>query len=190
MYVRVEQNSVVKYPFFLEELAAAFPRVSFARPISDRVLSSYGIINVVPTQAPDVDITQLAVEITPVQVNGVWVQAWEIVNASESQVAAAKTQVVQELSTALTEFITATANTRRYDSVDSAGAKYKDLAPDSNDPLFDVLMKYKAEATALVAWNARCWATLEILLINVDTNNLAIPTDTEMLALMPEMVWP
>jgi len=103
--------------------------------------------------------------------------------------AKAKEKIIQDLSNALSAMINQTAQSRRYNSVDSAGSKYKDLNLDMMDPNYTILLKYKTESTALVDWNAKCWATLEAILLGAEKGENAIPTTEILLESMPALIW-
>ena len=76
-YARVENDSVVEYPFNTALLKKANPNTSFPKQPLEKanVREDYGVVEVVPVSAPESD-THNVVEVTPVNVVGTWTQTW------------------------------------------------------------------------------------------------------------------
>ena len=76
-YARVENDSVVEYPFNTALLKKANPNTSFPKQPLEKanVREDYSVVEVVPVSAPGSD-THNVVEVTPVNVGGTWTQAW------------------------------------------------------------------------------------------------------------------
>ena len=76
-YARVENDSVVEYPFNTALLKKANPNTSFPKQPLEKanVREDYSVVEVVPVSAPESD-THNVVEVTPVNVVGTWTQTW------------------------------------------------------------------------------------------------------------------
>jgi len=76
-YARVENDSVVEYPFNTALLKQANPNTSFPKQPLEKanVREDYSVVEVVPVSAPESD-THNVVEVAPVNVGGTWTQAW------------------------------------------------------------------------------------------------------------------
>lgn len=73
LYLRLSDNA---FGITESEIRAAHPNTSYPRPMPAEVP---GYVGVQEVARPDFDpITQNAVEVQPVQVDGVWTQQWEV----------------------------------------------------------------------------------------------------------------
>ena len=88
MYVKIIDGAVAAYPYSADALKADNPNVSFPVELTDEMLADFNAAIVRETAEPTVDYTQNIVEGVPVLQNGVWVQAWDISDASDTEVAA------------------------------------------------------------------------------------------------------
>ena len=88
MYVKIIDGAVAAYPYSADALKADNPNVSFPVVLTDEMLADFNAAIVRETAEPTVDYTQNVVEGIPVLQNGVWVQAWDVSNASDTEVAA------------------------------------------------------------------------------------------------------
>lgn len=81
-YLRLADNA---FGITESEIRAAHPNTSYPRPMPAEVPGYVGVQDVA---RPDFDpITQNAVEVQPVQVDGVWTQQWEVSALSDDIVA-------------------------------------------------------------------------------------------------------
>ena len=97
-YARVENNSIVEYPFNTALLKQANPNTSFPKQPLEKanVRESYGVVEVVTVSAPRSDTHNVA-EVTPVNVGGTWTQTWnETAKSNEELNAAAVSKRVSE----------------------------------------------------------------------------------------------
>lgn len=91
MYAKVENQTVVQYPYSLALLYAEHPNTSFPASMTAQELADLGVVTVVVTGQPSHDsLTQDVNELTPVYnaQRGRWEQAWEVVSASAEEIAA------------------------------------------------------------------------------------------------------
>nr|WP_245454062.1 hypothetical protein [Aquabacter cavernae] len=73
----------------------------------------------------------------------------------------------------------ATAQERRYDSAQTA-VSYRD----------DPNPQFAAEGEALFAWRSAVWTAALAILAEVEAGVRPIPSDAELIAELPAMVWP
>lgn len=121
MYLLAQNGAVVRYPYSFEELRRDNPGTSFPAEPTLAALAEWGVFPVVQTQMPASNpVTQTVVEDTPIQIDGVWVQVWEVRAASSQEISdrqqAIKARITSDVQRRLDEF----AMTRGYDSIVSA----------------------------------------------------------------------
>lgn len=81
--IRVEP---FKWPYSLSKLVLDEPRYSFSSSPSEWEYAYFNVFKVQPTAQPVVDPELLKVqEVTPVQVEGVWKQQWEVVPLTDEE---------------------------------------------------------------------------------------------------------
>lgn len=88
MYVKAIDNSVKAFPYGAFELMRDNPNTSFPEQMSDEVLLRFNIypVTIQDVPKPFDPITQNAVVVKPVFVDGKWVQTWNITPASATEV--------------------------------------------------------------------------------------------------------
>ena len=109
-YARVENDSVVEYPFNTALLKQANPNTSFPKHPLEKanVRDEYGVVEVVPVSAPESGTHNVS-EVTPVNVGGTWTQTWnQTAKSNEELNAVAVSNRVSEYGTSekQLEFIT------------------------------------------------------------------------------------
>lgn len=76
----------VSWPYSLGRLRADEPSRSFSSSPSDRELAVFGVFRVQATAQPACDpATHRVVEVQPVEADGAWQQAWELVELSDAE---------------------------------------------------------------------------------------------------------
>lgn len=84
MYLRIVNNSTT-YPYSLEKLREDNPQISFPSEMTEDVMSDYNIFEVRRTPKPN-DYTKNIFEGTPILVEGVYYQNWEMENATTEEI--------------------------------------------------------------------------------------------------------
>lgn len=106
------------------------------------------------------------------------VQNREEVEAQADALFFAHSNIQNELTAAVQEFMDKTAQTRGYDGIMSACSYVE-----STDEVF------KAEGEACVAWRDACWRYCYDVLALVKTGQRDIPTAEELIAELPALEW-
>lgn len=88
-------------------------------------------------------------------------------------------QIQKALTDAVQAFLDNKAKERNYDNILTACSYANSI-----DPIF------QSEALACVAWRDNVWRTCYNILYEVTAGQRKIPTDEELLAELPELVWP
>lgn len=84
MYVSITNG--VPTPYTIGQLRRDNPQVSFPKSVPDNVLAEYNVYPLAPIDRPVVDHTKNVVEGTPIQINGSWVQVWNITDATQEEI--------------------------------------------------------------------------------------------------------
>lgn len=177
MYINTQ---TMQYPVSEGEIRAAYPNTSFAVPF----VAPEPYAWVFPAPQPTYDpITQGVREVTPVQVNGNWQQAWEVFALDAETVSVnqvkAKADLAAQYDHALAKHLDTVAQSKRYDNRVTCALRAGYSGP------------FQAEGQAFAAWMDACnatayqwWAEIE-----AGTKPMFASTD-EFIAALPQMVWP
>jgi hypothetical protein len=87
MFVKVNGQTAIKYPYSIGELRRDNPNTSFPSRVPDETLASYGVFKVQEISAPAIDTKTQNLTQSAELVDGVWTQVWYPVNLPESQAA-------------------------------------------------------------------------------------------------------
>lgn len=87
MHALIVNGAVVKYPYNIGMLRKDNPNTSFPKRPSDELLAEWGLQVVSKIDRPSADHTKNVSEGTPVAVNGIWTQVWEISDATDGEIA-------------------------------------------------------------------------------------------------------
>lgn len=134
--------------------------------------------------APAFDqITQAMSEADPALVEGVWTQQWVVTDLSQEVIAQNQAKYLDNKKLELQAFVQAhldaTAHTRNYDGILSL-ASYVN----STNPVF------AAEGQAGLTWRDAVWAKCYEVLADVMAGTASVPTQEELIAVLPAIVWP
>jgi hypothetical protein len=84
MYLRIINNEIT-YPYSLQTLREENPRSSFPSEMTESVMNEFNIYEVRQTPKPN-DYTKNIFEETPILVEGVYYQNWQMEDASSSEI--------------------------------------------------------------------------------------------------------
>lgn len=90
MYAKIINSKVEQYPFYIQTLRQENPNTSFPSNIEMdyATLKEYNVFRVFESAKPSFDDkTQKIVEVDPVEVNGRWEKAWEVIDLSQEEIA-------------------------------------------------------------------------------------------------------
>lgn len=148
-----------------------FPNTSFPADLSVAVLPD-GYVWVAPSTPPECGQFERVVPADAVQIDGKWVQGWQIVPWTPEEIQFALTDEIQQ-------HLDATARTHSYDGILSLCTYATSPNP-----------KFAAEGQAAVVWRDACWTVGYQILAECQAETRAIPTPEELIAELPAMVWP
>jgi hypothetical protein len=97
MHALINNGAVEKYPYTIGNLRKDNPNTSFPKNPSDELLEGLGMFRVAKVDRPEYDHTKNIAEGTPVQVNGVWTQVWNVTDASAEEIAERTAQQAQNM---------------------------------------------------------------------------------------------
>jgi hypothetical protein len=87
MHALIKDGKVFKYPYLLSDLKRENPDTSFPNVLSEAILLSWGVVEVVATPQPEADYSKTLIEGTPIFEANELRQTWSVVEASISEVA-------------------------------------------------------------------------------------------------------
>ena len=170
-----------EYPISQYQIKARFPQTSF--PSNFVPPEGYALVQSLPF--PDYNpITQAYRELPPVEVNGQWVQQWEVYTLTPEEVAtnqAAAAQALQDgIVSATQQRLDTFARTRNYDGILSACTYAASTVP-----------TFQAEGQYCVNARDNTWATLYQMLAEVQAGTRPVPTSfADIEPELPVLAWP
>lgn len=181
MYVLLENGLIAAYPYTIDQLWRDNPQVSFPAQIPDERLADWGVFRVQETPQPGYDeTTQTLVENQPAEVNGRWVQVWEVQAASAAEITARKEAIKQQIADDVQQRLDAFAQSRGYDSIVSACSYATSQHP-----------KYGPEGRYCVSAREQTWDALFAIEADVLAGTRPMPTGyDDIKSELPALVWP
>jgi hypothetical protein len=155
--------------------------ISFPSKPSVELLAQYGVYAVTKEEIPAYDATAQRYDFDslPVLENGVWTQKVRIVQLTTEEIAVARETTKQALTSAVQRVLDSEVQTHGYDNILSATSYLN-----STNTVF------AAEASAAVAWRDAVWSKCYEILTAVEAGTRTTPTEDELVAELPAMVWP
>ena len=182
MFVKIDNNQVVKYPYDSSKLRMEHPNVSFPAVITEDILAQYSIHIVAVESTPECDkaTQKIVISEIPELINGVWTIKQTVVNKTEEEIneyLAKKVQdIAEKMEQGIENHINETVKSRGYNSQDSI-AKY--LV--SGNPFYD-------ECTAISLWIGSVWVYSHQVQADVMAGTRTMPTIEELIAELPALV--
>jgi hypothetical protein len=160
-------------------LPESFANVSNFHTQSVEELAGYGWYPFVATTPPLYNLLTERVVATYSLNAGKVVDSWQVVPLTTAEQVEIVRQVSVELGQAVKAHLNATVLARDYDSIVSACTYATSSVP-----------SYQADGQACVNWRDAVWPAVYTILAEVQAGNRAIPTAEELIAELPELVWP
>jgi hypothetical protein len=86
MFAFIESGVITEYPIGLSQIRKKYPNTSFPKNLEGEDLSSFNVVEVIQTPIPsNYTDKQRIVEASPVLVEDVWAQSWEIIPLTEEE---------------------------------------------------------------------------------------------------------
>jgi len=196
MYIKL--NNGVPETYTIGQLRKDNPNTSFPKQIPPATLEAYGMFPVFDTPKPTTGELQTAVKDGyELDAKGNWVVKWRVQDMFSDQVdengtviktkaeqeaaylAERHEQKVIEYTNAVQNHLDSTARDKGYDSIMSLCT----YATSTNS-------KFAAEGQAGVAWRDAVWTDCYTILANVESGVRTAPTVEELIAELPQIVWP
>jgi len=162
-----------------QALPVAFANISNFHTLPDDVLATYGWYPYTHVLPPSYD-TLTEQLVLGYLFDGTGVAAdWQVVSLSPEEQAERAQQTIRALGQTVKDHLNATVQARDYDSIVSACTYATSAVP-----------SYQADGQACVNWRDAVWPYVYQVLDDVQAGTRAIPTAEELIAELPELVWP
>lgn len=160
-------------------LPTSFADVSNFHTLPDETLLGYGWYPYTPVLPPTYNTMTERLVQDYILDEAVVVTRWQIVPLTAEEQADRVTQIIQTLGQAVKVHLDTVVQIRDYDSITSACTYATSARPD-----------YQADGQACVNWRDAVWPYVYQVQDDVQAGNRAIPTAEELIAELPELVWP
>ena len=160
-------------------LPESFANVSNFHTQSVEELAGYGWYPFVATTPPEYNLLTERVVVTYNLTAGKVVDSWQVVPLTAGEQAEIVRQIRAELGQAVKAHLDAVVQLRDYDSIVSACTYATSARPD-----------YQADGQACVNWRDAVWPYAYAVWDDVQAGNRSIPTAEELIAELPELIWP
>jgi len=179
MYVKVTNGTPT--PYTIGRLRKDNPNVSFPKNIPLSTLAEYDVYPAILAADPDHDpmTHRVVTDSSPTQVNGAWIYAKSLVELSLQERIDNRDKVIDRYVGAVQAHLDEIARSRNYDSILSL-CTYAT----STDA------KFAAEGQAGVEWRDAVWTSCYQTLEQWNTGAIDTPTIDDLIASLPEIVWP
>ena len=179
MHIKLTNN--IPEAYSIGQLRRDNPQVSFPKDIPETTLAEYSVYPVTPSDQPTHDpATHRIEEGTPVQIDGVWTQAWNVIALTDEEVAQQQVELQQNIVAQTQQRLDSFANTRNYDGILSL-CTYAT----------STVTKFQAEGQYGVEARDATWAKLYEIMAEVQVGTRPMPTGfADIEADLPTLTWP
>lgn len=87
MFAKIKNKEIIAWPYDDAAIRADNPDTSFPLGMMDVDLEQFGAVKVRQLPYPEIDHTQSAIQTDPKIVDGEWICGWDVVDATELEVA-------------------------------------------------------------------------------------------------------
>jgi len=180
MYVKINNQTVEKYPYSIGNLRKDNPQTSFPKTPTDSLLESYDVFKVVYLEKPvyDLDTQKLVQDEQPSLIDGVWTIGYTIVNLTQEEIDNNITLLTKKYMDAIQNHLDTTVQERNYDGILS-------LCTYATSPN----TTFALEGQAGVNWRDACWTYAYQVFDDVNNGSRILPTVTELIAELPTINW-
>ena len=162
-----------------QALPVSFANISNFHTLPDETLATYGWYPYTLVAPPAYNtMTERLVQDYALS-GAVVVTNWQIVPLTAEEQGERATQIIQSLGQAVKAHLDTVVQARDYDSIVSACTYATSAVPN-----------YQADGQACVNWRDAVWPYVYQVLADVQAGNRAIPTVEELIAELPELIWP
>lgn len=179
MHIKLTNN--IPEAYSIGQLRRDNPQVSFPQNIPEPTLAEYSVYPLTPADQPVYDSTTHRIEEgTPVQIDGVWTQAWNVIALTDEEVAQQQVELQQNIVAQTQQRLDSFANTRNYDGILSL-CTYAT----------STVTKFQAEGQYGVEARDATWAKLYEIMAEVQVGTRPMPTGfADIEADLPTLTWP
>ncbi len=183
MYAKVENETIIISPYTMEMIRKDFPNISFPNTPTESDLVGLPVVLVQeapqPEHSPE---THNCIEVTPVFEGNIWSQKWELVELSENEINERQNQMIERFSFMVQLHMDTIAKQKGYgDSRTSPSVSARSYAGFPNP--------FQAECILFSQWAASCWELCYQILDEVKQETRPIPTEQELIDLLPPFSW-
>jgi len=176
MFIKVTNGTAEKYT--IGQLRKDNPNTSFPRNISDEILAEYSVYKANATVAPSYnELTHDVVSNGYEQIDGVWYQAWQVVELSDDEKSMALAGLISTYERAVESHMDETVAERGYSSIVSA-CSYAG-APNP----------FQDEGIACLTWRGNVWAKCYEILAEFQAGTRDKPTVDGLISELPVLTW-
>jgi hypothetical protein len=133
LYIKVNNNEIVKYPYSIRELKMDNPNVSFPVTISTELLNSFGVYIVTEVTSPTYEYTKVISEINPTLIDGVWTQTWLVEDATTEEIEERTSEKWDEIRSTRNTLLSESDWTQVSDSPLNSSQEWKDYRQSLRD---------------------------------------------------------
>lgn len=181
MYVLIENNTIKQYPYNINDLRLDNPQISFPQNITTKLLATFNVFPVTPTDRPQYDpASQKIEEGAPIKVNQRWQQTWNIVTLTLEEQNKYQHNLQENIIAQTQKRLDKFAQIHNYDGILSACTYATSTVP-----------KFQLEGQYCVAFRDATWAKLYEILAEIESGIRPIPTGfMDIEADLPHITWP